>query len=132
MRYLRGSHNWRLTYKRCESGIVGFADADWAADVDLRRSVSGYVFILAGGAITWKSCKQPTVSLSITEAEYITLAAAVQEAIWLRQLCNELKMTAEEKPTVIYCDNQSALKLATCSGYRPRTRHTVSLSAPTH
>lgn len=121
MRYLKKTVDYKLMYRKSEGNLEAFTDADWASDIDSRRSVSGYVFNLSGGAISWKSHKQPTVALSSTEAEYVALAEAVQESIWLAQLCKELgvKMT----PVVINCDNQSAIKLAESTGYRPRTKH---------
>jgi len=58
---------------------VGYCDADWAGDLDNRKSTSGYVFKVSKGAITWSSKKQPCVALSTDEAEYVALASAVQE-----------------------------------------------------
>lgn len=127
MRYLSGTINYTLTYSRSQKtevgrNLVGFTDADWASDVDNRQSVTGYVFLMADGAVAWLSIKQPTVALSSTEAEYVALAATVQEAIWLRQLAKELG-AGDGILTPINCDNQSAIKLAQCAGFRPRTRH---------
>ncbi len=61
--------------------LVGYSDADGAGDKDERKSTMGYAFILGGAAITWCSKKQPCVSLSTMEAEYIACTSAVQEAI---------------------------------------------------
>ena len=123
-RYLKSTANFKLVYSQCKRGeLVGFTDADWASDVDCRKSVTGYVFVMSGAAVSWKSNKQQTVALSSTEAEYIALAATVQEAIWLRQLGDELGMTKRGTPCPLYCDNQSAIKLAESTGYRPRSRH---------
>ncbi|PAL11902.1 hypothetical protein B8W92_11625, partial [Moraxella osloensis] len=66
--------------------LVGYCDSDWAADKNDRKSVTGYVFMMAGAAITWKSKKQQTVALSSTEAEYMALGDAVKEVLWLTQL----------------------------------------------
>ena len=63
--------------------LKGFADADWAADKDTRRSATGYIFELGGAAISWNSKLQPTVALSTSEAEYMSACAAAQEAIHL-------------------------------------------------
>ena len=70
--------------------LCGFSDADWAANVNDRRSISGYVFMLSGGAISWSSKKQGSTALSSTEAEYIAGAHAATEAIWLRTFLSEL------------------------------------------
>lgn len=121
MRYLKKTMDYKLTYGNSEGIMEAFTDADWGSDVDSRRSVSGYVFNMSGGAISWKSHKQATVALSSTEAEYVALGEAVQESIWLAQLCNELGMMTT--PIGISCDNQSAIMLAESTGYRPRTKH---------
>ena len=63
--------------------IRGFVDADWAGDLDQRRSTSGYVFNLFGDAVSWMSKKQSIVALSTTEAEYMAATHASKEAFWL-------------------------------------------------
>ena len=68
---------------------VGFSDADWAGDLDDRKSTSGYIFQLSGAAISWRSEKEACVALSTVETEYIALANAAQEAVWVRQLLTE-------------------------------------------
>jgi hypothetical protein len=64
--------------------LKGFVDADWASDVNDRKSTSGFVFVLAGGAISWGLKKQSAVALSSTEAEYIAATHAAKEVVWLR------------------------------------------------
>ena len=66
--------------------LMGFSDADWAGDVNTRRSTSGYVFRYGNSTVTWSSRKQNTVAKSSTEAEYVALSGATQEVIWLRRL----------------------------------------------
>ena len=64
--------------------LVGYSDADWGSDLDERKSMTGYAFLLSNGAITWSSKKHPYIALSTMEAEYIACSVAVQEAVWLR------------------------------------------------
>jgi len=91
------------------SGLIGYCDADHAGDLDTRRSTTGYVFLLNGGAVSWSSRKQPTVAASTTEAEYMAAASAVKEALWMRQLMYDL---GQPTGTVqLLADNQSAIKL---------------------
>lgn len=71
-------------YTIAGSDIVGFADADWAGAESDGKSYTGFVFKYAGAALLWKNKKQPTVALSSTEAEYIGLAEACKEAIYLQ------------------------------------------------
>ena len=90
MRYLVGTMYLGLLYKKNElKSCVGFSDADWAGDLDDRKPTSGYIFQLTGAAISWRSKKQACVTLSSEEAEYIALASAAQEAVWVRQLLTD-------------------------------------------
>eukprot|EP00253_Pinus_taeda_P003571 PITA_03571 len=87
-RYLPGTSDYGLCYQGTARldrvlDIRGFVDADWARDVDQRRSISGYVFNLFGGALSWMSKKQYVVALSTTEAEYMVATHASKEAVWL-------------------------------------------------
>ena len=109
LRYLAGSKGFGITYGASAETIVGYIDADYAGDVDTRRSTTGFVFILFGGAVSWSSKRQATVAASTTEAEYIAMAAAVREALWLRQLLKDLAMVVDT--VAIFADNQSAIKL---------------------
>ncbi|CEG41938.1 gag-pol polyprotein [Plasmopara halstedii] len=65
-------------------GLQGYSDADWAGDIESRRSTSGYAFMMSGGVISWRSKKQRTVTFSSIEAEYIALLKATQEANLLK------------------------------------------------
>ena len=112
LRYLVETTNYGLLYKRnSQLECCGYSDADWAGDIDDCKSTSGYVFQIGGAPVSWKSSKQSCVALSTTEAEYIALSTAAQEAIWLRRLLSELKRESM-KPTTIYEDNQSAICLS--------------------
>ncbi|KAJ0865146.1 putative RNA-directed DNA polymerase [Helianthus annuus] len=85
LRYVKHTFNMGVRFNQGEKlELSGFCDADYAGDVDTRRSTTGYVFKLGRGAITWCSKRQPTVSLSTTEAEYRAAAMAAQEVTWLR------------------------------------------------
>ena len=122
MRYLKPTANLGITYKGKDGlNLKGYSDADWGAGED-RKSISGYVFILAGGAISWSSKKQSGVALSSTEAEYTALLQAVKESIWIRRLLQELGREAEDDK-VIYDDNQGAIALAHNPEYHVRTKH---------
>jgi len=110
--YLKETRSHGLTYG-LDTGplhLTGYSDSDWGADIDTRRSTSGYVFFLAGGPITWKSKLQPTVALSSTEAEYMALTPAAQEAISLRELFAEL--TGIDESVQMFGDNKSSIALS--------------------
>eukprot|EP00253_Pinus_taeda_P007189 PITA_07189 len=87
-RYLRGTSDYGLCYQGRLGldrvlDIRGFVDADWIGDLDQRRSTSGYVFNLFGGAVSSMSKKQSVVALSTIEAEYMAATHASKEAVWL-------------------------------------------------
>jgi len=120
MRYLRGTVDWGLRFGAV-APLLGYCDADFAGDLDTRRSTSGYAFTLHGGAVSWGSKVQPTVAASTMEAEYMAAAVAAKEAVWLRRLLGELK---EQTPPVhMRCDNQSALKLIDNPCGTARSKH---------
>ena len=124
-RYLRATSDWKLVFQQgVANGLVlhGYADADWASDTSDRKSTSGYVFLLAGGAVSWSSKKQSSVALSSTEAEYIAGAHAAKEVVWLRRLLSELGLTSDNSTTLLM-DNQSAMTIARNPEFHDRTKH---------
>ncbi|UYV76125.1 hypothetical protein LAZ67_13002672 [Cordylochernes scorpioides] len=122
--YLKATKNIGICFggSSCTSTLIGFSDADFAGDLDTRKSTTGYVFMLNNGPISWCSQKQNCVSLSTTESEYIAASKATKEAIWLRHLLRELHQE-QVKPTTIFCDNQSCIRLVHNPEYHKRTKH---------
>ena len=84
LRYLKGTLKYGLKFSAQEEKpeLFGYSDADWAGDVDTRKSTSGCVFQIGSGTVSWSSRKQQTVAKSSTEAEYVALRSATQEAVW--------------------------------------------------
>jgi transposase InsO family protein len=121
VRYLAGTADKGITFRGSKQELDGYCDADYAGDLDTRRSTTGYVFTLNGGVISWSSKRQPTVAVSTTEAEYMAAAAAVKEGLWLRKLLTSLGL----KGDVIHinCDNQSAIKLLKNPIFSARSKH---------
>jgi ribonuclease HI len=123
VKYLKTTSDYALKYDgRVKSGLVGYADANWASDPDTRKSTTGYVFLLNGGAVSWKSKRQSTVATSSTEAEYMSLYSAVQEAIWLKRLLVDLHYDSSNA-VKIYQDNQGTIALAKNPTFHDRTKH---------
>ena len=120
-RYLLGTKKLELVYGGESRGIVGYVDADGASQ-EHRRAISGYVFIVDGGAVSWSSKKQELVTLSTTEAEYVAQTHAAKEAVWLRRLLTEL-FGPMEGPTTLFSDSKSAIALAQDGHYHARTKH---------
>uniref|UniRef100_A0AAV1VAR2 Reverse transcriptase Ty1/copia-type domain-containing protein n=1 Tax=Peronospora matthiolae TaxID=2874970 RepID=A0AAV1VAR2_9STRA len=124
LRYLQATPNHGLEFTREEgSRICGYTDADWAGDIESRRSTSGYVFMMSGGCISWKSQKQRTVALSSTEAEYMALSEATKEAVWLKVLLGELGEMTSDEAIKMYEDNQGSIALAKNPEFHKRTKH---------
>jgi hypothetical protein len=129
IRYLAGTVNHGLVYQRNPQdlssdviGEVGYSDADWGSSLLDRKSISGNCFLLGGAAVSWSSKKQHTVALSTMEAEYMALAHASTQALWIRQFFDEISMPSES-PTLILSDNLAALTLSVESQYRGRSKH---------
>jgi hypothetical protein len=98
-----------------------FTDADWANDPD-RKSVSGYVITLAGGAVSWASKKQATIALSTAEAEYIAAAHVAKQVLWHKHLFEELSVPVPSTLT-IFSDNQAAVAIGHHPEFHARTKH---------
>jgi hypothetical protein len=130
LRYIKGTKNYGITYRDQNTRHVGpsdsnfihgFADASFASIED-RRSISGYVYLSGGAAITWGSKRQTTIALSSTEAEYIALSEAARDAIWLRHLYGELGFIQKE-PILLLGDNEGSIILTRNPEFHKRTKH---------
>jgi len=122
-RYLQGTIDLGVEYNSEPiTALEMYSDSNWGTDPDTRRSITGYVSMYAGGAITWNSKKQPTVALSSMEAEYMALSSATREALWLRTMFSELGLDISI-PTHINVDNQGTILFAENSGYHARSKH---------
>jgi len=126
LRYLAGTKNLGITYSGTllnEHGnlVHGYADAAYGNSAD-DKSTSGYVFIAGNGAITWKSKKQTTIALSSTEAEYIALSEAAREAMWLKQLYEELGFP-QLSPILIKGDNDGSIAMTKNAQFHTRSKH---------
>jgi len=125
LRYLQGTKRLGITYR--EGQFHGYADSDYAGDVDNAKSTGGYTFLMGGGSICWSSKKQSTVATSTTHAEYIAGFEAAREAAWLQLLLDELTVseisTPNVKPIVIYEDNSGCIALTKNPENHSRTKH---------
>ncbi|KAH9685060.1 hypothetical protein KPL70_013801 [Citrus sinensis] len=125
LRYLNGTLDYGLLYgngrETNEAGLWGYVDSDYAGDLDIRRSQTGYMFMLNGCLISWKASLQHVVALSTTEAEYTTASEAVKEALWLKGLISELGIP--QKVVDIHCDNSSAIYLSRNPAHHEKTKH---------
>uniref|UniRef100_A0AAV1UT40 Integrase catalytic domain-containing protein n=1 Tax=Peronospora matthiolae TaxID=2874970 RepID=A0AAV1UT40_9STRA len=125
-RYLQGTKTHGICYKpSARIYFRGYSDADWAGDLTDRKSTSGYTFMLLGAPVSWGSKKQPSVSLSTTEAEYIALSLAIQEGKWIHRLLCEIVMAANEEgpELIIHEDNRSCIKMTKNPVNHGRAKH---------
>jgi hypothetical protein len=123
LRYLAGTRDLGITYTGSQhpNVLTGYADADFAGDLDTRRSTTGNLFLLNGAAISWISKRQTTVSTSTAEAEYTSLFTATQEAVHLRYLLADLGV--DTGAITIFEDNQPAIHIATNPVTSSRSKH---------
>lgn len=123
VRYLKGSRELKLIFKRRPdiSRLSAFVDADWAGDESDRKSTSGFLIFVHGSAVMWSSKKQPIVTTSSTEAEFVAANAAVCEVIWFRKIFNDLLQPILE-PSIVYEDNQGAIYMSK-NAETKRTKH---------
>lgn len=124
LRYIKSTLNLKMMYQKNSNSdlLVGFVDADYENDINDRKSISGYVFKVYGNTITWASRKQESVSLSSTEAEYVSLVLGVSEQEWLTMLLNEMGFK-RKKPVVMFEDNQSCQTVAEGQREYKRMKH---------
>jgi hypothetical protein len=124
-RYLKGTKDLQLTFggpdQDWTTNINCYCDADWASNAD-RKSVSGYVFTLAGGAIAWSSKKQTSVALSTAEAEYVAATHVAKQTLWFQALFSELGFP-QPSPFTIFTDNQAAIAIAHHPEFHLHTKH---------
>lgn len=113
LRYIRGTIGAKLVYERNTNDLclVGYADSDWANDVNDRKSITGYVFKLFDSTISWATRKQTSVALSSTEAEFMAICEASKEAIWLKELVNGFEIL-NVNDVLIFEDNQGCMRIA--------------------
>ena len=110
LKYLKRTREYMLVYQDDDLVPLGYTDSDFQADRDSRRSTSGYVFTLGGGAISWRSAKQTCIADSTMEAEYVAASDATKEAVWLRNFLMDLDIVPSvQSPIVLFCDNSGAV-----------------------
>jgi hypothetical protein len=120
--YLKGTKDTQLTYGSKQHDLKGFCDADGSMQED-QHAITGYAFLINGSIISWSSKKQELVTLLTAESEYVTATHTSKKAKWLHKLLGQLFPHILHIPTALYCDNQSAIKLATTNNYHSCTKH---------
>lgn len=124
LKYVKETADYKLKYYPTGQILEAYADADWATCTEDRKSVTGYVILLAGSPVYWKSTKQTAVALSTMEAEYVSVAACAREVVWMRELLKNLDLKELiGKSTPVWCDNQAAIVHSKNYIDKSRTKH---------
>ncbi|ESK82252.1 retrovirus-related pol polyprotein [Moniliophthora roreri MCA 2997] len=100
---------------------IGYSDADGMSNPD-QRSVSGYIYMINQGAVSWSSKQQTIVTLSTTEAKYNALTHAAKEGIWIRSFISKI-FSRKASPMLLYTDNKEAASIAYRDKFHTRTKH---------
>ena len=115
--------NMCLKFKKSKYfDLVAYTDADWANDLDDRRSINAYCVFLGGNLIAWSSRKQGLVARSTAESEYRAMALCAAEITWISSLLSELKLEMQRTPTIL-SDSTSAAAIATNPVFHSKTKH---------
>ena len=124
IRNLKQTSEKRLVLGGRDPQLCAYSDADWASQAH-RHSISGFAIFHGQGAVSWSSKKQPIVTLSSTESEYVALSHVVKDLLWHRKLHSELSPFFDEikTPIPLYCDNQGAIVLSKDATFHMRTKH---------
>ncbi|SRR5258708_8058090 len=124
LKYLNTTKDYKLLYNgdSSEGDFSAYCNSDWAGDLCDHRSISGYVFKIAGTAISWSSKKQPSTALSSTEGEYMALTHAVKEVMWIQEFLYNIRFPLVFATTILG-NNQGALALVVNPTFHTCTKH---------
>ena len=110
LKYHRRTRNYVLVYQDESLEPIGYADSDFQSDPESRKSTSGYMFTLGGGAISWRSVKQPSIADSTMEVEYIVASEVAKETVWLKNFLMDLKVVPFAQSAItLFCDNRGVV-----------------------
>uniref|UniRef100_A0A2N9J7I7 Integrase catalytic domain-containing protein n=1 Tax=Fagus sylvatica TaxID=28930 RepID=A0A2N9J7I7_FAGSY len=125
MRYLQGTKDYMLMYRRTDNlEVIGYSDSDFAGCIDSRKSTSGYIFLMASGAVSWRSAKQTLTATSTMEAEFVSCFEATSHGVWLKSFISGLRiMDSISRPLRMYCDNSAAVFMAKNNKSGSRSKH---------
>jgi len=121
--YIKNTMDYGLTYSRdADLTPLAYVDVDYGGCRDTHRSTSGYVFTMAGGAVTWSSKRQATVALSTIEAEYVVMSRCTQQMIWTQTWLDEVEIE-HDTPGIIRGDSRGAIALTKTTKDHGKVKH---------
>ena len=110
LKYLRKTRDYMLVYLGGDLNPIGYTDSDFQLHKDNRKSTSGSIFTLGGGAVVYRSIKQSSSAYSTREVKYIAAYEAAKESVWLKKLYTDLEVVQNmEKPLVLYYDSNGTV-----------------------
>ncbi|XP_039119056.1 secreted RxLR effector protein 161-like [Dioscorea cayenensis subsp. rotundata] len=122
IRYVHGTAEYGIWYsKDSNSHLAGYSDADWAGNIDDRKSTSGGCFYLGNNLVTWYRKKQSSISLSTAEVEYIAAGICCTQLLWMKQMLEDYVL--QQGLLTIFCDNKSAIDISRNPVQHSRTKH---------
>jgi hypothetical protein len=120
---VNGTKYFGIKYSTSEDfRLIGYTDSDCGGNIDDRKSTSGYTFHFGTGMVSWASRKQPIVTLSSAEAEYVAATSATCQAVWMRRMLKYL-LQEQQEPTTVFCDNNSTIMLSKNHVFHKKTKH---------
>jgi hypothetical protein len=123
LRYIVGKTTYGLWYiDLADNMLTGYTDNDYAGSIDDKKNTSVYVFLFGKNLISWASKKQPIVSISSAEVEYVAATTTTCHAVWLKRLLMDFGYTPKE-PISIFCDNNSAISLSKNNVFHHKRKH---------
>ena len=122
IRYVNGTTDYGIWFSKDKnSGLAGYSDADWAGNVDDRKSTTGGCFYLGNNLVSWYNKKQNSISLSTAEAEYIAIGSCCTQLLWMKQMLADYGIVRDT--LIVYCDNTSAINISKNPVQHSRTKH---------
>ena len=122
--YSKGTFCFCLSYCGYLVVLEGYSNANWISDTDYVKPTSGYVFTLAGRAISWKSSKKTCIVSSNMETELVALEKAGSKAVWLRSLLIDMPQFTNSIISVCFhCDCQNVIKRVKSKVYNGKSQH---------
>ena len=121
LRYLKGSSDTSFCFTGASLKLQSYVDVGFAGDIDSRKSTIEFVFTLGGTTISQASNLQKIVTLSTTEAEYVTATEAGKEMIWLHGFLDELGK--KQEMGILHSDSQSVIFLAKNLAFHSKSKH---------
>ncbi|XP_045797846.1 secreted RxLR effector protein 161-like [Trifolium pratense] len=125
LRYLEGTKDYMLMYRQTDNlDVIGYSDSDFAGCVDSRKSTSEYIFMMASGAISWRSTKQTLIATSTMEAEFVSCFVATYHCVWLKSFTFGLRiMDSISRHLKIFYNNSATSFMAKNNKSGSRSKH---------